>query len=142
MSSGVHQIVAIFFKKNILAVMNNLLQLREEKKISQEDIAKILGVTRQAYSRYERGERELNYTSLKKLSKFFDVSIDYLLGNSIYFYPDKINKTPLNDELSSEERRLLNQYRSLPDKIKKTIREQIEVYSEPNELLSKSDKKV
>ena len=122
--------------------MNNLLQLREEKKISQEDIAKILGVTRQAYSRYERGERELNYTSLKKLSKFFDVSIDYLLGNSIYFYPDKINKTSLNDGLSSEERRLINQYRTLPDKIKKTIRDQIEIYSEPNELVFKSDKKV
>ncbi len=127
---------------NYFLNMNNLLQLREEKKISQEDIAKILGVTRQAYSRYERGERELNYTSLKKLSKFFDVSIDYLLGNSIYFYPDTINKTSLNDELSSEERRLLNQYRLLPEKIKKTIREQIEIYSEPNELLSKSDKKV
>lgn len=76
-----------------------LQQLREEKNISQGVLAKELGVTRQAYSRYERGERELNYNSLIKLAKFFDVSIDYLLGNSVYFYPDAVG--------TDEERELL-----------------------------------
>lgn len=67
-----------------------LQQLREEKKVSQSILAKELNVTRQAYSRYEHGDRELGYESLTKLSKFFDVSIDYLLGNTEYYYPDKI----------------------------------------------------
>ncbi len=95
-------------------MQTKLLELREEKKISQENIAKILGVTRQAYSRYERGERELNYDALVKLSKFFDVSIDYLLGISKYYYPDRwteverqqgvvstfnLQLTPIEDEL-------------------------------------------
>ena len=50
-----------------------LYELRIEKNIAQSDLAEILEVTRQAYSRYERGERELGYEALKKLSKFFDV---------------------------------------------------------------------
>ncbi len=79
-----------------------LQQLREEKKVSQGVLAKELGVTRQAYSRYEREERELNYEGLTKLAKFFDVSIDYLLGASEYFYPDSI--------VSDEERELLALY--------------------------------
>ena len=65
-------------------------QLREEKNLSQGVLAKELEVTRQAYSRYERGERELGYEALAKLAKFFDVSIDYLLGNSTYYYPDAV----------------------------------------------------
>ena len=107
LSSTCHQNVAIFYKKNILKSMNNLYQLREEKNLSQEEIAQFLGVTRQAYSRYEREERELNYNSLKKLSKFFDVSIDYLLGNSEYYYPDRVSDSAsVNGSYSSEERDL------------------------------------
>lgn len=64
-----------------------LQQLREEKNISQIEIANVLEVTRQAYSRYERGERELGYGALIKLAKYFDVSIDYLLINSDFYYP-------------------------------------------------------
>lgn len=77
-----------------------LQQLREEKKLSQGVLAKELGVTRQAYSRYERGERELNYNSLIKLANYFDVSVDYLLGNSKFYYPDSV--------ASDEERELLD----------------------------------
>lgn len=43
---------------------------------------------------------------------------------------------------SSEERKLIEQYRRLPEKIKKLVREQIDIYSEPNKLLPKPTKKV
>lgn len=99
--------------------MNNLYQLREERNLSQEEIAQFLGVTRQAYSRYEREERELNYKSLVKLSKFFDVSIDYILGNTTYYFPDLIKQSSTSDnELTSEERELLSLFRELSPYLK------------------------
>ena len=57
-------------------------QLRLNKKVSQEEIAKFLGVTKQAYSLYELGKRNVDNETLLKLSEYFNVSIDYLLGKS------------------------------------------------------------
>jgi len=94
-----------------------LYDLRKEKKASQNDLAKVLGVTRQAYSRYELGDHELGYESLIKLAQFFDVSIDYLLGNSSYYYPDSIKQTTI-PTISPDECELLECYRSLTEKYK------------------------
>lgn len=57
-------------------------ELREEMNIPQQKIADILGVSRQSLSLYEKGERTINVESLGKLSQFFGVSSDYLLGLS------------------------------------------------------------
>lgn len=59
---------------------NVLKQLREEKSLSQKDIAQYLGITRQAVAFYEVGKREPDYHILRKLADYFSVSIDYLLG--------------------------------------------------------------
>lgn len=89
----------------------NLSKLRLEKGIKQEEVAAVLGVTRQAFSRYERGERELGYEGLVALAKFFDVSVDYLLGNSTYYYPDKVGVYP--SQISEEEQSFLDLFRRL-----------------------------
>lgn len=60
--------------------MENLKILRKEKGLTQEDMAKVLNVSRVTYSRYERGIYETDNNTLIKLSKFFNVSVDYLLG--------------------------------------------------------------
>ena len=57
-----------------------LLNLRTEKGLSQEELAEKLFVTRQAVSRWENGETLPNTEVLKLLSKFFQVSINTLLG--------------------------------------------------------------
>jgi transcriptional regulator with XRE-family HTH domain len=57
-----------------------LKQLREEKSLSQKDIAEYLGLTRQAVASYELAKREPDYDVLKKLADYFGVSVDYLLG--------------------------------------------------------------
>ncbi|MDP4180334.1 MAG: helix-turn-helix transcriptional regulator [Bacillota bacterium] len=57
-----------------------LKQLREEKSLSQKDIAEYLGLTRQAVASYELAKREPDYDILKKLADYFGVSVDYLLG--------------------------------------------------------------
>ena len=58
-----------------------LLKLRMEKGLSQEELAAKLYVTRQAVSRWENGETVPNTETLKLLSKFFEVSINTLLGS-------------------------------------------------------------
>ena len=58
-----------------------LLELRKQKGISQEELAEQIFVTRQAVSRWENGETVPNTETLKLLSKFFDVSINTLLGS-------------------------------------------------------------
>lgn len=106
--------------------MNRLIQLRAEKKVSQSELSKLLNVTQQAYSRYERGERELGYEALKTLSDFFDVSIDYLLGYSDYYYPDKLNA----EEYSVEEIQLIKDYRELSPQLKTMIKETIKTFNQ------------
>ena len=57
-----------------------LLQLRTQKGLSQEQLAEQIFVTRQAVSRWETGETTPNTDTLMLLSKFYDVSINTLLG--------------------------------------------------------------
>ncbi len=59
---------------------DRLKMLRNEKGVSQKEVAKAIGVTLSAYSNYEQGIREPSYEILIKLCKYFQVSADYLLG--------------------------------------------------------------
>ena len=59
---------------------NIILELRTQKRMSQDELAKKIMVTRQAVSRWENGETVPNTETLKLLSKEFDVSINTLLG--------------------------------------------------------------
>lgn len=61
--------------------MTNLVKLREAQGLRQEDVAKILGVSRQAYCTYENDKRQAGYETLIKLADYFGVSVDYLLGH-------------------------------------------------------------
>ncbi len=58
-----------------------IYDLRMKKGLSQDELAERLFVTRQAVSRWENGETTPNIETLKLLSKFFDVSINTLLGS-------------------------------------------------------------
>ncbi len=58
-----------------------ILSLRTKKGISQEEMAQALYVTRQAVSRWENGDTVPNTEALKLLSRYFDVSINTLLGS-------------------------------------------------------------
>lgn len=74
------------FCYNIIEVMiymdtkDILLKLRNQKGLSQKELAEKVYVTRQAVSRWENGETVPNTETLKLLSKLFDVSINTLLG--------------------------------------------------------------
>ena len=61
-------------------MQNRLKELRLAKHLNQKAVADIIGKTFQAYSFYERGDREPDVETLKVLADFYGVSIDYLLG--------------------------------------------------------------
>jgi transcriptional regulator with XRE-family HTH domain len=55
---------------------------RKELKLSQEYVAKKLGITRQGYGHYETGRNEPDARTLIELSKILNCSIDYLYGKT------------------------------------------------------------
>ena len=59
-----------------------LRDLREDKDMNQTQVAKILGMSQTGYSKYETGENDIPTDILIKLSQFYNVSIDYILGIS------------------------------------------------------------
>lgn len=65
-----------------------LRDLREDRDLTQKELAKLLSFTTSAYSKIERGERSLTAEVLITLSNYYNVSTDYLLG--ITDYPNKI----------------------------------------------------
>lgn len=56
--------------------------LREDHDITQTQLAKILGMSQTGYSKYETGENDIPTTILIKLARYYDTSIDYLLGET------------------------------------------------------------
>ncbi|MFD0872050.1 helix-turn-helix domain-containing protein [Paenibacillus residui] len=54
--------------------------LREDKDITQQQMAEHLNITQATYSRYESGDLDIPTSVLIKLSKFHKVSVDYFLG--------------------------------------------------------------
>ncbi|MDE3837895.1 XRE family transcriptional regulator [Bacillus methanolicus] len=69
-----------------------LVKLRKENNYTQQRVADFLGITRPAYTAYERGTRQPDYDILTKLADFYDVSVDYLLGRTDDPEPSKMDK--------------------------------------------------
>lgn len=63
-----------------MKIGNTLRELRLQKGLSQDQVALVLMISRQAYSRYENNERELSLDALCKLADFFGKTTDYILG--------------------------------------------------------------
>lgn len=63
--------------------------LRSEKGISQEELAKLLDVSRTSVTNYELGRNEASSQILNKLSEIFNCSIDYLLGKTDIRNPEQ-----------------------------------------------------
>ncbi len=59
-----------------------LRDLREDHDLTQTEVAKMLGMSQTGYSKYETGENDIPTDVLIKLAKFYNTSIDYLLGQT------------------------------------------------------------
>ena len=61
-------------------MFERIRNLREDNDLTQKKVAKILNCSQQVYSNYELGQRDIPTDILIKLSKFYNVSTDYILG--------------------------------------------------------------
>ncbi|MBD5139158.1 MAG: helix-turn-helix transcriptional regulator [Ruminococcus sp.] len=59
-----------------------LRDMREDRDLTQKQIAEYLMCDQSLYSKYERGEREIPLNLLIKLADYYNVNIDYLVGRS------------------------------------------------------------
>lgn len=63
--------------------------LREDKDLSQKEIANILNMSQTGYSKYEVGTNDIPTKVLIQLAKFYNTSVDYILGLTNEFKPYK-----------------------------------------------------
>ncbi len=91
-----------------------LKELRTEKGVVQKDVAEYLNITTSAYGFYEQGKRVPDTDILIKLSNYFDVSLDYLLGKTNI-------RNYLNDSETTVALHSNNEYDDLPDEAQKEI---------------------
>ena len=61
-------------------MLEHLRTLREDRDLSQADMARVLHIHQTTYSDYELGKLNIPIPVLKELALYFDTSIDYLLG--------------------------------------------------------------
>lgn len=66
-----------------------LRDLREDKDLTQQDIADYLHIRQNTYSQYENGVRQIPIDCLIKIALYFDTSVDYVIGltDTIAPYP-------------------------------------------------------
>ena len=60
--------------------MKGLRQIRKSRNLNQQKVAMDLNISREALSHYENGKREPSLEMLNRLSKYFNVPIDYLIN--------------------------------------------------------------
>ena len=61
-------------------IYRRIRDLREDNDLSQREVAKMLNCSQQVYSNYELGQRDIPTQVLIQLSRFYGVSVDYILG--------------------------------------------------------------
>lgn len=103
--------------------MNRIKELRQEKDILQSDLAKRLKVGQATISNWETGRYEPDQDALREMSKIFDVSIDYILGNTDI-------KNPLTSEdmngLTEKQIKILEMMSELPEQDQDDLIQQAE----------------
>ena len=109
-----------------------LKEARQQKGLSQSELADLAHVSRQAYSLYERDLRRPNWETMIVLAKALGVSVDYLLGLSEDPFPSVT--------LDAREREVIRTYHLLDERGKETVnsilKEQVRYGSSPEEETS------
>ncbi len=74
--------LGIDFGGLVMSFSDRIIQLKNERKLLQKDIASSIGLSLRAYQYYEKGQKEPTLSVLLRLADYFDVSLDYLVGRS------------------------------------------------------------
>lgn len=117
-----------------------LKELRTEKNLTQEEVAKEIGTSQTNIGRWEKGLNEPSSSFVVKLANFFEVSTDYLLGRSDDFGNVTVTTASSSAVLPPDEQELLELYKKLPKTRQKTVLDTIRFMSESSEAADKSSK--
>lgn len=104
-----------------------LKNFRKELRLSQTEFGKLFNVATTTISQWEKGTREPDIKTLIKLAKYFNVSVDYLIGN------EEIKKDTVKSDLTEEEKQILNYYKSISDKYKGMAQGYLQALAEKEE---------
>lgn len=63
--------------------MLKLKELRTKSNATQLELSSHLGISRPTYCRYETGEREPNFDTIKKIADYYSVSVDYIIDHDV-----------------------------------------------------------
>lgn len=96
--------------------MIRLLELRNEREYTQREMAKRLNVSQGTYNNWENGKTEPPIGQLIALSNLFEVSVDYIIGNS-----DDYGNINIKSEISERELKLLKAFGGLSEKNKESV---------------------
>lgn len=96
--------------------MIRLKELRDEKNISQLQLASAIDTNQSTIGRWEKGLISPSIEYVEKLSNYFGCSIDYLVGRS-----DDFGNINTNADLSAEESEIIETFRSLTSERDKTL---------------------
>ena len=91
--------------------MERLKILRTNAQMTQQDVARLLGVERSTYVKYERGQSDPPTATLVRLADYFGVTIDYLIGHDTS-QAVRIVSVP---EVSEADYELLRKFHALND---------------------------
>jgi len=105
--------------------MFRLKELRLESGLKRSKVANELQINAGTLANYENGIREAPYEYLIKFADYYDVSVDYLLGND-----DKGVPPRKDGDLTADEIAVLEGYRKLSRLGKERVYEYIELWSE------------
>jgi transcriptional regulator with XRE-family HTH domain len=115
-----------------------LKQLRLDAGLTQKELANALGIAQSTIVWYEKNEREPMLSIIMLYAKYFNVSIDYLAGIEDDFGVKSISDT--SSAITTEERKIINQYRQLPEKLQDIIKSQLDIFTGETERIKTTKK--
>lgn len=98
-----------------MEMKKRLEYFREKKGYNKKEVAEGSGIPYTTYIKYEYGEREIGVAALQKLSDFYHVTTDYLLGRPDAKTPeDPVEMLSTRYKLGTTERTIIASYLALP----------------------------
>ena len=91
-------------------MIKNLKKLRTEKGVSQRALGEAIGVSQQSINKYENYEIEPDISTLILIARYFNTSVDYLIGNSEV---RRVIEETTTFDLNAEESTMIEQFRQL-----------------------------
>lgn len=122
-------------KSNNTPLGRKLLRLRKDFKMTQDDVAKILGMSRTSFSKYENGNTNPPLPVLRKLAKIYNVGLEYLIFDEKTLI--RVNDSSEEDENTAEvpysritdlrpiEKEIVGKFRTLSDEKKEAFLKQL-----------------